>query len=574
LLCEAGNEQSGSRLVKSTQAFIAARDFLLAHREDYEHAYRHFRWPRLDDFNWALDFFDEQAEGNERTALRIVEQEGSGYSYSFMELRDRSNRAANFLRCLGVARGDRVLVMLPNVVALWEILLATMKLGAIVSPASMLLSSAELADRMVRGEIRHLITDEPSTAKFAAIKGSYTRVSVGSPVPNWIAYASADSAMDEFQPDSPTRIRDPFLLYFTSGTTARPKMVLHTFESYPIGHLSTMYWIGLRPNDVHWNISSPGWAKHAWCSFFAPWNAGATVYVYNQPRFEAEGVLKALVRDGISSLCAPPTVWRALILLPIADYRVTLRQIVGAGEPLNPEVIDKVRSAWGITIRDGYGQTETTCLIGNSPGQPLKPGSMGRPMPGYSISLLGPDYDPHDGGEINIELRPEKPAGLMAGYVGEPQQTLTKLGGNYFSTSDVARRDTDGYYWYIGRNDDVFKSSDYRISPFELESLLLEHDAVAEAAVVPSPDALRLAVPKAFVVLKPGVLPSPDVAKSVLRFVMERAPTYRRVRRIEFCELPKTLSGKIRRVELRQREAERGSDTRSPMEFWEEDLMP
>ena len=557
--------------MKSAAAFLAARDFLLAHREDYERAYAGFRWPRLDEFNWALDFFDVQAEGHDRTALRIVEN-GSDRSYSFMALRERSNRVANFLRHLGVARGDRVLVMLPNVVALWEIMLATMKLGAVVSPASMLLSSTELADRIARGRMRHLIADDVSVAKFAGTAEGCTRVVVGTLAPGWVAYGCADTESGEFEPNAATRPDDPFLLYFTSGTTARPKMVLHTFASYPVGHLATMYWIGLRPGDVHWNISSPGWAKHAWSSLFAPWNAGATVYVYNQPRFEAKAVLDALVRDGVTSLCAPPTVWRALILQTLTDYPVKLREIVGAGEPLNPEVIDRVRSAWGITIRDGYGQTETACIIGNSPGQAIKPGSMGRPMPGYRVTLLGEDGTSGETGEINIDLGPARPAALMAGYVEDAEQTRTKLGGDYYPTADIASRDGEGYYWYIGRNDDVFKSSDYRISPFELESLLLEHDAVAEAAVIPSPDALRLAVPKAFVVLKPHVAPSRDVAESVLRFAMERAPAYRRIRRIEFCELPKTLSGKIRRVELRQREAQRDLNTRSPMEFWEEDL--
>jgi acetyl-CoA synthetase len=560
--------------MKSAAAFIAARDFLLAHRDDYQSAYRGFRWPQLDEFNWALDFFDVQAESQGGTALRIVEQDGSDHSYSFGTLRERSNRVANFLRRLGVARGERVLVMLPNMVALWEIMLATMKLGAIVSPASMLLSSAELADRIVRGRMRHLITDDTNIVKFAGIADGCTRVSVGAATPGWVAYTRADAESDEFEAGAATRIQDPFLLYFTSGTTARPKMVLHTFESYPVGHLSTMYWIGLRPGDVHWNISSPGWAKHAWCSFFAPWNAGATIYVYNQPRFDAEGVLNALVRDGVTSLCAPPTVWRLLILEPIVEYAVTLREIVGAGEPLNPEVIDKVRSAWGITIRDGYGQTETTCLIANSPGQAVKAGSMGRPMPGYRISLQSDDAAPSgQTGEIQIELRPTKPAGLMAGYAEDAYQTKIKLGGSHFATSDIASQDADGYYWFIGRNDDVFKSSDYRISPFELESLLLEHELIAEAAVVPSPDALRLAVPKAYVLLKPHVVPSLDVAQSVLHFVTARVPGYRRIRRIEFCELPKTLSGKIRRVELRQREATRDLNARAPTEFWEEDFI-
>jgi acetyl-CoA synthetase len=362
------------------------------------------------------------------------------------------------------------------------------------------------------------------------------------------------------------------LLYFTSGTTAKPKMVLHTHRSYPVGHLSTMYWLGLRPGDVHLNISSPGWAKHAWSCFFAPWNAGATVFLYNQARFDAKKTLEVLARYGVSTLCAPPTVWRALILEDLRSYPVRLRELASAGEPLNPEVIEQVRSAWGLTIRDGYGQTETTCQIGNSPGQPVKVGAMGRPMPGYRIALLDTAGSEAEEGEISIKLKPGS-AGLMTGYLDNPERTAELLGGAWYGTSDVARRDPDGYIWYVGRTDDVFKSSDYRISPFELESALLEHEAVAEAAVVPSPDARRLSVPKAFVMLKPGVAASRETALAILRFARERLAPFKRIRRLEFAELPKTISGKIRRVQLRASESERrGRNERAASEFWEEDF--
>ena len=547
--------------MNSTDAFLAARDFLLTHREDYEQACAGFRWPHLEEFNWAIDFFDVQSQGNHRPALRIVEHGGPNRSYSFETLRVRSNQAANFLRKLGVVRGDRILVMLPNMVALWEIILGAMKIGAVVSPASILLSPVELTDRLSRGQIRFVVTDSANTAKFSDTVSLCTRILVDAVLDGWVSYADADSESQVFVADAATRSRDPLMLYFTSGTTARPKMVLHTFASYPVGHLSTMYWIGLRPQDLHWNISSPGWAKHAWSSFFAPWNAGATIYVYNQTRFAATAALEALVRDEVTSLCAPPTVWRSLILQDLTHYPVRLREIVSAGEPLNPEIIERIRAAWGITLRDGYGQTETTCIIGNPPGQRIKPGSMGRPMPGYRVCLLDDAQDPADSGEINIELGRSRPIAVTAGHEA-----------SHFPTADLATRDTDGYYWYLGRNDDVFKSSDYRISPFELESLLLEHPSVAEAAVVPSPDPVRLAVPKAIVVLKPDTTASRAIAQSILRFAMQRAPAYRRIRRIEFRELPKTISGKIRRIELRQREEARGSGTRFPMEFWEEDL--
>jgi len=333
-----------------------------------------------------------------------------------------------------------------------------------------------------------------------------------------------------------------------------------------------LYWIGLRQGDLHLNISSPGWAKHAWSCFFAPWNAGATIFLHNQARFDAKKTLDVLVRCGVTTLCAPPTVWRVLILESLKSYPVKLRELVSAGEPLNPEVIEQVRAAWGLTIRDGYGQTETTCLIGNPPGQQIKVGSMGKPMPGYRMALVDPDGNEVEEGEISIKLKP-RPTGLMSSYMDNPERTSELLGGDYYRTSDVARRDGDGYYWYVGRADDVFKSADYRISPFELESALIEHEGVAEAAVVPSPDPIRLSVPKAYVMLKPGVPPSRATALAILRFVRERLAPYKRIRRLEFADLPKTISGKIRRVQLRGAENERRSrNERGPGEFWEEDF--
>jgi acetyl-CoA synthetase len=554
------------------KSFLEARDFLLGKREDYETAYRDFKWPKLEQFNWALDFFDVQARGNERAALWIVNENGAEHKLTFGEISACSSRVANFLRAKGVKRGDRLLVMLPNVVALWEITLAVIKLGAVISPATVLLSKSDLADRIERGEIRHVITDQAGVAKCVELPAHCTRIVVGASVPGWISYAEADTASEKFGPEGVTRAKDPLILYFTSGTTAKPKMVLHTHQSYPIGHLSTMYWLGLKPGDVHWNISSPGWAKHAWSCFFAPWNAGATIFIYEQSRFDAKRSLDTAVRCGVTSLCAPPTAWRALILQDLKAFPVKFRELISAGEPLNPEVIDKVLSAWGITIRDGYGQTETTCIIGNSPGQPVKPGSMGRPMPGYRVSLLDVEGKESKEGEVSVVLDPA-PLALMQGYLADEKRTSEALGGTHYRTSDVAMRDADGYLTFVGRTDDVFKSSDYRISPFELESALIEHAAVAEAAVVPSPDPRRLAVPKAFVVLKPGHAPTAETAASIFRFLKERVASYKRVRCIQFSDLPKTISGKIRRVELRDQEAARRSaGGRVQNEFWEDEL--
>lgn len=547
-------------------SFLDARDFLLRHRDDYRAAYRDFCVPELHEFNWALDYFDVMARGNGRVALHAVDDEGVSTQVTFAEMCERSNRVANFLRSTGVRRGDRILIMLGNVVPLWEITLAAIKLGAVFTPATALLTLDELQDRVDRGGVRHVVADVASAAKFDGVRGDFTRTVVGQA---WTQDSGNASA--HFTPDGPTLASDPLLLYFTSGTTAKPKIVQHTHISYPVGHLSTMYWIGLREGDVHWNISSPGWAKHAWSSFFAPWNAGATIFVVNYARFEARIVLQAIAKHRVTTLCAPPTVWRMLILENLGAYDVALREIVGAGEPLNPEVIERVREAWGVTIRDGYGQTETTCQFGNSPGQPVKPGSMGRPMPGYRVALLDSEDREAEAGEIVLELDPP-PIGLMSGYLDSPMPSTEANGKNYYRTSDVASRDADGYYWYVGRADDVFKSSDYRISPFELESALIEHDAIAEAAVVPSPDALRLAVPKAFIVLKAGHEANAETARSIFLFCRERLAPFKRVRRIEFAELPKTISGKIRRVQLRTAEHQSGR-AKGTSEFWEEDVL-
>jgi acetyl-CoA synthetase len=556
----------------ATDAFLHARNFLLARRDDYDAAYRGFHWPQLDRFNWALDYFDVYARGNDRPGLWIVDEDAGETRLSFAALSERSSRIANFLRRCGAQRGDRLLLMVPNVAPIWETLLAAMKLGVVVIPASVHLTTDDLRDRFERGKVRHVVTDAAGAEKLGAIPGEYTRLIVGGSATGWKPFEDAYTGSDHFTPDGETRADDPFLLYFTSGTTARPKLVLHTHQSYPVGHLSTMYWIGLREGDVHLNISSPGWAKHAWSSVFAPWNAGATVFAYNYQRFDARNTLETFVRFGINTLCAPPTVWRILIGEDLTRYKVVLREIVSAGEPLNPEVIECARRAWGIDIRDGYGQTETTAQVGNTPGQPVKPGSMGRPLPGYRVALLDPDGREASEGEISVALNP-RPVALMVGYADDPERTAEVMRDGYYHTGDVAYRDADGYITYVGRSDDVFKSSDYRISPFEIESVMIEHSAVAEAAVVPSPDPIRLSVPKAYLLLRPDAQPSRELALEIFRFCRERLAGYKRVRRLEFSDLPKTISGKIRRVELRRAEEGRyRSGERGAHEYREEEF--
>ena len=560
--------------------FQDARAFLLKHRTDYDTAVRDFRWPDPVPFNWALDWFDAELardpESRDRPALWIVDAAANKETrLSFAALSRRSNQVANFLRAHGLKRGDHLLLLLGNVAPLWETMLAAMKLGVVVIPATTLLTSDELHDRLDRGRAKAVVATQDQLAKFAGLGSEkLVRIVVGATQQHdgWLPFEDAAKAPESFAADGPTKADDPMLLYFTSGTTAKPKLVRHSQRSYPVGHLSTMYWIGLMPGDIHLNISSPGWAKHAWSCFFAPWNAGATIFIVNQPRFEAKGLLQTIGRCGVTTLCAPPTVWRLFIQEPLASFKVSLREVCGAGEPLNPEVIDQVQAAWGLIIRDGYGQTETTALAGNSPGQKVKVGSMGRPLPGYRVQVTDNDGHAASEGEVSLLLGADRPAGLMQGY--ESDGKLGGADGEIYRSGDVVFTDEEGYLTFVGRTDDVFKSSDYRISPFELESVLLEHDAVAEAAVVPSPDPIRLAIPKAYVLLVSGVERTPETALSIFKHLHTRLAPFKRIRKLELVtELPKTISGKIRRVQLRRLEHDdnRGDALRGA-EFREEEF--
>ena len=561
--------------------FQDARSFLLQHRTDYDAAVKGFRWPDPVPFNWALDWFDAELardhDSKDRAALWIVDAGSNRETkLSFEVLSRRSNQVANFLRAQGLQHGDHLLLLLGNVIPLWETMLAAMKLGVVVIPATTLLTPDELRDRLDRGRAKVVVSAQDQVTKFAGLGGSeLIRIVAGSSSKHegWLAYEQAAEFSESFLPYGPTNADDPMLLYFTSGTTAKPKLVRHSQRSYPVGGLSTMFWLGLQPGDVHLNISSPGWAKHAWSCFFAPWNAGATVFVVNQPRFDAKGLLATIGRCGVTTLCAPPTVWRLFIQEKLATFKVSLREVCGAGEPLNPEVIDQVRTAWGLTIRDGYGQTETTALAGNSPGQKVKVGSMGRPLPGFRVQITDIDGHVTKEGEVTLVLGNDRPAGLMQGYQGDDGK-VSGADGDLYRSGDVVFADDEGYLTFVGRSDDVFKSSDYRISPFELESILLEHESVAEAAVVPSPDPVRLAIPKAYVLLVAGKERSAETALSIFQHLHIRLAPFKRIRRIELVtELPKTISGKIRRVQLRRLEHDndRGDALRGE-EFREEDF--
>jgi len=562
--------------MRELDKFLNSRDFLLKHRTQYEKAYAEFNWPKLDHFNWAIDYFDFIAKNNPAPALHIVEDSGQQSQLSYSELSNRSNQVANWFLGRGVRKSDRILLMMGNEVPLWETMLAAIKLGVVVIPATPLLSDDDLADRLHRGQVRHVITNATGMKKLNDLPPKATEglslISVSGDVlpTGWVDYWLSKKESNSFTQTESTRVTDPLLEYFTSGTTSKPKLVQHTQQSYPVGHLSTMYWLGLQQGDVHWTISSPGWAKHAWSCFFAPFNAQACVFIYNYQRFNGPDILSKLVEYKVKTLCAPPTVWRMLIQEELKAWPVQLRELISAGEPLNPEVIEQVREAWRLTIRDGYGQTETTAQIGNPPDALLKSGSMGRPLPGYKIVLLSQDGLPSEEGEICIDLS-HKPTALMNGYSDDVDKTNEAMRDGFYHTGDIGMRDAQGYITYVGRADDVFKASGYRISPFELESALIEHPAVAEAAVVPSPDPVRGFVPKAYVLLAPGYADDSTTAGSIFRFMRERVSGYKLVRRLEFSDLPKTISGKIRRVDLRNQENARlGSDARNASEFVEE----
>ncbi|GAB3606719.1 AMP-binding protein [Conyzicola nivalis] len=557
----------------ATTAFRAARDQLLDLRTDGARAVAQFEWPDVGDhFNWAVDWFDVIAEGNDAVALWIVEEDGSEQKVTFAEMAARSDQVANWFASLGVARGDHVMLMLGNQVELWESMLAIMKLGAVILPTSTVLGTADLADRVDRAGVRHVIVNAEDTAKFEGVAGDYTRIAVGESQ-GWTPFsASVDASATK--PGVVVDTSDASIVYFTSGTTSKPKMVVHTQSSYPVGHLTTTYWLGVQKHDVHLAISSPGWGKHAWSCFFAPWIAEATVFVFNYGRFDPAALRAQLDRAEVTTFCAPPTVWRMLIQSALGDRPTSLRETLSAGEPLNPEVISQVQRAWGLVIRDGYGQTETTAIVANSPGSTLKAGSMGLPLPGVEVVLLDPlTGRPADEGEICLDL--STPAvNLMAGYYGDPERSADVIRDGYFHTGDVASRDENGYITFIGRTDDIFKSSDYKVSPFEVESALIEHPAVAEAAVVPAPDDTRLNITKAYVVLAAGWDPTEETALEVLRHARVSLPPFMRVRRLEFFELPKTSSGKIRRVELRERENAAAASGERLRDEWRDDQFP
>ncbi|HEY7778662.1 MAG TPA: AMP-binding protein [Ktedonobacterales bacterium] len=539
----------------------------------YETERRAFRWEVAPDYNFAFDTIGRWAEVPDKLAMLWIGPDGREERITFAEFDEASSRVANTLNRLGTHQGENVLVMLPRIPEWWETMLGLMKLGAVGIPCTTLLTPKDIQYRAEIAEAAALVTDAAGAAKFDEVRAQCPTVRLVLVVSEpedacpagCVAYHPEVDAAAPVWEERRATSADPCLIYFTSGTVGYPKMVLHTHASYPAGHTAVTgrYWLDLTPDDLHWNLSEMGWAKAAWSNFFGPWGNGAALFIQDaRGKFNPTETIDLLAKYPVSTFCAPPTAYRLLVREDLARYHFpALRHCVGAGEPLNPEVIDAWRRATGLTIRDGYGQTETVLLCGNFPGVEVRPGSMGKPAPGFDIAVIGHEGEelgPNQEGDIAVRVKPERPLGLFREYWRNPDAMARSFKGDWYLTGDRATRDADGYFWFVGRADDVIISAGYRIGPFEVESALVEHPAVVESAVVASPDPVRGEVVKAFVILAPGYKPSDELAAELQEHVKRVTAPYKYPREIEFvAELPKTISGKIRRVELRDRERAR-----------------
>lgn len=531
---------------------------------DYETARREFRWNCPPRFNFARDVIDRHASaGPDKLALLWVDDQGNEEHRSFGQMAEASCRVANLLRDAGVQAGDRVVMVLGREIAWWEVLSACLRMGAVISPGTTQLAARDIAYRIGASAATCIVTDSANAAKVdqlaAQCPSLVARVLIDGAREGWVDYRAAASAASTQFATIDSAADDEALCYFTSGTTGYPKMCIHS-HGYGLAHQTTgRYWLDLGATDLHWNCSDTGWAKAAWSSYFGPWNCGAAVFVHQTTGFSAKRTLELLAKYPVTTFCGAPTIYRMFVLEDLASYRFpALRHCVGAGEPLNPEVIVSWRRATGLTIRDGYGQTETVILCGNFPGFEPRFGSMGQPAPGIDLAVIDADgsiLPPDREGDVAVRVKPQRPLGLFLEYKGNPEKTAASFRGDWYLTGDRATVDADGYFWFVGRSDDVILSAGYRIGPFEVESALIEHAAVAESAVVSSPDEKRGEVVKAFVVLAPGYRASEALAVELQEHVKSVTAPYKYPRKIEFVdELPKTVSGKIRRIELRDRE--------------------
>jgi acetyl-CoA synthetase len=542
---------------------------------DYEETYRNFSLEVPEFYNFGFDVIDRMAQKDRnRLAMIYVDQEGHERTYTFRQLMNLSNSAANMLLKYGIKKGDRVIIMLTRVPEWWIFAIACIKLGAVFCPCPTMLTPKDLRYRINSAKIKMVITDEENSSKVEEICNDcptlVSRLVVDAELPGWISYpveldypAPVSRNLVNLPGMERTRSTDPLVIYFTSGTTGEPKMVVHN-HALPIGHITTgAFWLDLRENDLHFTLADTGWAKSSWGKFFGPWIQGACILVYDiRSKFKATELLPVLERYEVTVFCAPPTVYRMLILADLEKFDLReLRHCVSAGEPLNPEVIRVWQEGTGLTIYEGYGQTELVLVIGTFPCMKVKQGSMGRPSPGWQIELQDDDGRPVTQGEVGriaIRINP-RPVGLFDGYLYDDEANREAFVGDFYYTGDKAYEDEDGYFWFVGRDDDVIKSSGYRIGPFEVESALMEHPAVKEAAVVGSPDVIRGMIVKAFIVLKDGYTPSEKLIKDIQHFVKKTTAPYKYPRAIEFVDdLPKTISGKIKRNVLRERELEHG----------------
>jgi medium-chain acyl-CoA synthetase len=530
---------------------------------DYEKEYASFKWDVPEYFNFAADVVDRWAEDSTKLAMLWVDDAGTEIKKSFKQISESAQRLCNVLHQQGVRQGDVVLVILPRNIEWWEVFTACIRMGAVIAPGTTQLTAKDIQYRANTANAACIITNPAIAGRFDEVQANCTSVKskivIGASKPGWLFYTEALKAAAPAFPAAKTRSSDNCIVYFTSGTTGMPKMTLHT-HAYAIGHRVTgRYWLDLKPQDVHWNVSDTGWAKAAWSSYFGPWNMGAALFVHHTDRFEPKKTLELLAKHPITTMCGAPTIYRMLVLEDLSKYKFpALRHCVGAGEPLNPEIIEVWKKATGCTIRDGYGQTETVLLCGSFPCIEPRFGSMGKPTPGIRLAVIddkGNVLPPNTEGDIAVGISPQRPVGLFKEYWKEPERTAATLRGGWYITGDRAYVDPDGYFWFVGRADDVILTSGYRIGPFEVESALIEHPAVAESAVVSSPDETRGEVVKAFVILAPGYKPSEALAKELQDHVKKVTAPYKYPRKIDFVTaLPKTISGKIRRVELRNTE--------------------
>ena len=530
----------------------------------YDEAYDAFTWERPEYYNFATDVIDKWAEQDPaKQAIFWVDDEGNEQTRTFQEISCNSKKLCNALQSAGVQRGDTVIVVLGREVEWWEVFTAVLRMGAVISPGTTQLSSKDIAYRIDASSATCVVTNSANAEKIEAIGAGCpslkTRLLVDANRKDWISYQTCLNDFDESFHGEPTRANEESMCYFTSGTTGYPKMTIHT-HSYAIGHKPTgHYWLDLKESDLHWNISDTGWAKAAWSSYFGPWLCGATLFIHNSVGFSAAKTLQYLEKYPITTMCGAPTIYRMLVLEDLSHYDFSsLRHCVGAGEPLNPEIIEVWNNATGIIVRDGYGQTETAILCGSFPSIEPRFGSMGKPSPGIKLAIIddaGNELPANQEGDIAVLLEPERPQGIFKEYRNDPERTAATRRGPWYITGDRAYADEDGYFWFVSRADDVILSAGYRIGPFEVESALIEHPAVAESAVVSSPDETRGEVVKAFVVTAPGFDGSVALAKELQDHVKQITAPYKYPRKLEFVDaLPKTVSGKIRRIELREKE--------------------